>query len=152
MKRSHLVVGIFSAVFAALPVFADTPVDLSRATVVTLPSSGAFKTSDGKEGWVRRLSGEAIPTPAFAKGRIYTGTGMSAATFMSLDAGTGETIWQQSTSDNGPTSPVVSDKFVCYNTESCDTESRDLDTGNLVWRETTGGSLLTSPAIAGDSY
>jgi outer membrane protein assembly factor BamB len=142
---------------AAVPAFAsDTPItiDASRATRVTLPSAGAapvaFTTPDGKQGWVLQLSSQAIPTPAYVNGRILTGTGMASSQFMAIDAATGKTIWSRPTTDNGPTSPVVTDKYVCYNTESCDTECRDIESGEMVWHQTTGGSLLTQPVLLGD--
>ena len=129
-------------------------VDLTTATRITLPATGdqpeTFKTPDGKEGWVRKLSNEQIPTPGYASGRIFTGNGMSQSVFRAIDALTGQTLWQVSTTDNGPTSPVITGGVVSYNTESCDTETRDLDNGSLVWKEVTGGSLLTQPVVCGD--
>lgn len=146
-----------AAIAALLPsawLHADTTIDASRATRIALPAAGeepvTFKTSDGKEGWVRRLSRETIPTPAFDKGRLFTGRGMGSTSFLALDATTGRTFWEKITGENGPTSPIVSDGLVAYNTESCDTESRDEDSGEMVWRETTGGTLLTQPVVAGD--
>ena len=130
----------------------DKTVDLSKSTAIDLPSAGdspvAFKTPDGKQGWVRRMSTETIPTPAYAKGRLYTGAGFSSRQFFALDATTGKTLWQQQTQDNGPTSPVVSGNYVTYNTESCHSEVRETEGGNLVWSEVTGGTLLTQPVIA----
>jgi outer membrane protein assembly factor BamB len=135
---------------------ADTPVtiDASTAVRVALPGASrtptAFTTSDGKQGWVVQLANAAIPTPAYANGRIFTGTGMSGREFLAIDANTGATLWNRTTKDNGPTSPVITGKYVCYNTESCDTESVDIDSGSLAWAEVTGGSLLTQPVILGD--
>lgn len=108
----------------------------------------AFTTSDGKSGWVRRLSNEALSTPAYAKGRIFTGGGYSSHIFMTLDARTGKTLWAMPTQDNGPTAPVVQENIVAYNMERCHTEVRDADDGDLVWSEVTGGTLLTQPVIA----
>ncbi|MEI8195777.1 MAG: PQQ-binding-like beta-propeller repeat protein, partial [Phycisphaerae bacterium] len=117
----------------------DLKVDVSTATAITLPAAGdapvAFKTPDGKEGWVRRLSNETIPTPAYAKGRIFVGGGYSSKTFLALESGSGKTLWSVATQDNGPTAPVVEAPYVAYNTESCHTEVRDSDSGELVWSE-----------------
>jgi outer membrane protein assembly factor BamB len=135
---------------------AETPIsiDASTAVRITLPNAtsqaASFTTPDGKQGWVVRLSNQAIPTPAYVNGRILTGSGMSASQFMALDSVSGKTLWAQTTTDNGPTSPVVIDKYVCYNTESCDTECRDIDSGEMVWHQTTGGSLLTQTVLLGD--
>jgi|GEM_PF-2079112 len=127
----------------------------AKAVSVTLPGAGneaaTFKTADGKEGWVRKISDEAIPTPAYFKGKIYSGGGYSSRTFVALNADSGKTVWTKQTVDNGPTSPVVEGKFLAYNDESCDSEVRDPDTGDLYWNEVTGGTLLTTPTIAGNA-
>jgi outer membrane protein assembly factor BamB len=140
-----------AVLLAGSSTFAAESLDVSGATRIKLPSAGnapvTFKTADGKEGWVRRLSNEPIPTPAFAKGRIYTGAGMGQSTFYAIDAESGATVWEKPTEDNGPTSPVVSDKYVAYNLESCHTETRDEDTGEMLWSEITGDSLLTQPGV-----
>ncbi|HUO10145.1 MAG TPA: PQQ-binding-like beta-propeller repeat protein [Phycisphaerae bacterium] len=153
--RVAIASALLSATLLATPTFADPPktISLSNATIITLPSVSegnvaSFTTPDGHSGWVRKLSNDAIPTPAFANGKIFTGAGMTTANFLALDAATGNILWQKPTTDSGPTSPVIQGRFVAYNTESCDTETRDEDSGELVWHETTGGSLLTQPVIA----
>ncbi len=132
----------------------DLTVDARSAVNVTIPkpaeSPASFKTPDGKEGWVRKISGEALPTPAYAAGRIFTGGGYSSRIFMAIDALNGKLIWTKPTQDNGPTSPVIDRNRVAYNSESCHTEVRDTDTGNLAWSEVTGGTLLTQPVVVGN--
>ena len=149
----------FSSILAGAVVLAassagfagETTVDLKGAVVVNLPSAGAepvaFKTADGKEGWVCKISNEALPTPAYAKGRIFTGGGYGSRTFLAMDSASGKTIWSMPTQDNGPTSPVATDDNVAYNTESCHTEVREYSTGKMKWSEVTGGTLLTQPLI-----
>ena len=150
--RFYLLAAVLTVLPRATWSRADSTIDGAHATRITLPAAGedpvAFKTPDGKEGWVRRLSHETIPTPAYANGRIYTGGGMISNIFYALDAGSGKTIWQKQSSESGPTSPIVAQGLVAYNTECCDTETRDADTGDLVWHETTGGTLLTQPVVA----
>src|SRR5678815_2940688 len=82
---------VLAAVAVALAGFmpavhADTVIDASRAIKVNLPGTNgtnpvSFKTSDGKEGWVVKLSNDSIPTPAYANGKILTGTGVSGRAF-----------------------------------------------------------------------
>jgi outer membrane protein assembly factor BamB len=159
MRGFHIWAGAFflgAWAVGAPMALAEGTIDAGKSVNVTLPAvpdeaAVAFKTSDGKEGWVKKLSGDAIPTPAFANGKIYTGGGMSSRLFMAINAATGKTIWSKPTQDNGPTSPVVEGKYVAYNTESCHTESRDSESGELLWSEVTGGSLLTQPVIADGS-
>src|SRR5579862_9096999 len=94
-RSSHLFTALITSsilLSSSFNAFAETPpatshtIDISGAIRINLPAAGdapvAFKTPDGKEGWVRRLSTETIPTPAYAKGRIFTGAGMGSRVFM----------------------------------------------------------------------
>jgi outer membrane protein assembly factor BamB len=106
------------------------------------------KAADGKVAWVYRVSNEPLPTPTYGYGKIFTGGGYGSTTFVAINAGSGKNIWSKTTKSNGPTSAVVADKRVAYNTESCHSEIRDEETGEMLWAEVTGGTLMTQPVIA----
>jgi outer membrane protein assembly factor BamB len=109
----------------------------------------AFKTPDGRDGWVMRLPGNRpIATPAIADGLIYVGGGYGSHEFYALKADTGEVAWQIKTADDGPTAAVVEDGCVAFNTESCTVIVTDVRTGKLLWQEWLGDPLMSQPAIA----
>src|SRR5262245_12082033 len=76
-------------------------IDLDKAVLCSLPSAKAdllptaFKTPDGKEGWVVRIPGNLpIATPAYADGKLFVGGGYGSHEFYAFDAQTGEKVWQ----------------------------------------------------------
>ena len=129
-------------------------IDLSKAVEVTLPQPkadlqpAAFKTSDGKAGWVVRIpGGRPIATPAYADGMLFVGGGYGSHTFYAFDAETGALRWKVNTSDDGPTAAVVEGGYVAFNTESCTIIVVDEKTGKTIWQEWLGDPLMSQPAI-----
>src|SRR5215471_12111391 len=130
-------------------------IDLSKAVEVTLPQPkaalqpAAFKTSDGKAGWVVRIpGGRPIATPAYADGMLFVGGGYGSHTFYAFDAETGALRWKVNTSDDGPTAAVVEGGYVAFNTESCTVIVVEEKTGKIVWQEWLGDPLMSQPAIS----
>jgi Ca-activated chloride channel homolog len=128
--------------------------DLAAATNVDLPASSgdlravAFRTSDGKTGWMLRLpGGRPIATPAYADGMLFIGGGYGSHEFYAVDADSGKVIWKMQTGDDGPTAAVVAEGFVAFNTESCTLIVVDEKTGKIVWQEWLGDPLMSQPAI-----
>ncbi len=128
--------------------------DLSAALNVELPSAGhdlqpaAFRTSDGKAGWVLQLpGGRPIATPAYADGMLFVGGGYGSHEFYSVDADTGRVVWKIQTGDDGPTAAVVWEGYVAFNTESCTLVVVDEKTGRVIWQEWLGDPLMSQPAI-----
>ncbi len=164
MKLRHklflaaLAAAIFFAALRALPA-AQAPetgkLDLSRAVAIELPASlppgraVAFKTPDGRDGWVVRLDGNRpIATPAYANGRIFVGGGYGSHEFYAFDADTGSLAWKIKTSDDGPTAAVVEDGKVVFSTESCTLIVTDAATGKLIWEKWLGDPLMSQPAVS----
>jgi Ca-activated chloride channel homolog len=128
--------------------------DLSAALSVDLPAAAhdlqpaAFRTSDGKAGWVLGLpGGRLIATPAYADGMLFVGGGYGSHEFYGLDAETGKVVWKIQTGDDGPTAAVVWEGFVAFNTESCTLVVVDEKTGRVIWQEWLGDPLMSQPAI-----
>jgi outer membrane protein assembly factor BamB len=129
-------------------------IDLGKAIQVTLPQPksmlqpAAFRTSDGKTGWVLRIPGDRpIATPAYADGMIFVGGGYGSHALYAFDADSGALRWKVQTGDDGPTAAVVDDGYVAFNTESCTIYVVDEKTGKIVWQKWLGDPLMSQPAI-----
>jgi Ca-activated chloride channel homolog len=151
-KSAAPAVGEAKSAEAAAP--AARKLDLSEALNVPLPSPGgdlhavAFKTPDGRAGWVLRLpGGRPIATPAYADGMLFVGGGYGSHEFYAVDSDTGKVIWKIQTGDDGPTAAVVADGLVAFNTESCTLVVVDERTGRVIWQEWLGDPLMSQPAI-----
>src|SRR5215207_9195976 len=130
-------------------------IDLSAAVKVPLPEGmkelqpAAFKTSDGKEGWVVRVpGGRPLATPAYSNGTLFVGGGYGSHEFYAFDAKTGRMVWKVNAGDDGPTAAVVEDGLVAFNTESCTLVVVDEKTGKMVWQEWLGDPLMSQPAVS----
>src|SRR5437773_7164579 len=130
-------------------------VELDHAKAVAMPTlnhelvPGAFRTSDGREGWVVRIpGGRPIATPAYADGLLFVGGGYGSKEFYAFDANTGALRWKISTQDDGPTAAVVESGCVAFNTESCTVMVVEARTGRVLWKEWLGDPLMSQPAIA----
>jgi Ca-activated chloride channel homolog len=133
---------------------ASRKLDLSKAIDVHLPlptrdlEPAAFKTPDGKAGWVLQLpGGRPIATPAYADGMLFVGGGYGSHEFYAVDADSGKIIWKIQTGDDGPTAAVVADGMVAFNTESCTLVVVEERRGRVVWQEWLGDPLMSQPAI-----
>ncbi|HVF68339.1 MAG TPA: PQQ-binding-like beta-propeller repeat protein [Pyrinomonadaceae bacterium] len=130
-------------------------IDLGAAVKVPLPAGvkdlepAAFKTSDGKTGWVVRVpGGRPLATPAYSDGMLFVGGGYGSHEFYAFDAKTGRMVWKVNAGDDGPTAAVVEDGLVAFNTESCTLVVVDEKTGKLVWQEWLGDPLMSQPAVS----
>jgi Ca-activated chloride channel family protein len=130
-------------------------IDLSKAVDVNLPANlpalkpAAFRTADGKEGWVVKIPGDRpLATPAYSDGLLFVGGGYGSHEFYAFDARTGALAWQTKTSDDGPSAAVAEDGYVAFNTESCTLIVVEEKTGKLVWQEWLGDPLMSQPAIS----
>jgi Ca-activated chloride channel family protein len=90
-----------------------------------------------------------IPTPTWYKGKLYVSGGFHSKEFFCFDAQTGRVIWSKNLDDDGPTSAVVEDDVVVFNTESCTIFALDAGTGKLLWSYFLGDPLTSTPTIAG---
>ena len=102
-------------------------------------------------GWFARVPGSSQPllTPAYADGKVYLGGGFSSHQMFAYDARTGAPLFAASAPAGGPSSAVVEDDKVFFNTESCTLFAIDAMTGAQLWTRWLGDPLMSQPA-AGD--
>jgi outer membrane protein assembly factor BamB len=107
-----------------------------------------FQSKDSRlKGWKVTLPGERpLATPAVVDGNLFLGGGFGTYEFYVLDAITGRLAWQYQTTDDGPTAAVVWDRYVAFNTESCELEVLRSD-GRALWKRWLGDPLMSMPAI-----
>ena len=102
-----------------------------------------------KEGFRIQLPSKApIPTPTVSQGRLYASGGFHSKEFYCFDAETGKLNWAVDLDDDGPTSAVVEDDVVVFNTESCTIFALDAKTGKHLWSYFLGDPLTSTPTIA----
>jgi len=107
---------------------------------------------DGQLGWRVSLPGSrTLPTPAVARGSVFTGGGFGSYEFYTFDQQTGRLKWKVRTADDGPTAATIAGDYVAFNTESCTVYVVDVATGRVVWKEWLGDPLMAQTAISGST-
>jgi Ca-activated chloride channel family protein len=142
----------------------QTPVDaklVERIVPVKLPSMEKVKEGKaqtfrfGREnehsGWIAQLPERAqLVSVAYAGGKIFVGGGFGSSSMYALNALTGERDWsRQALVDPGPTSAVVDDDELAYNTFSCSMEVLQSSTGKVLWTKWLGSETPNPPAFTG---
>ncbi len=144
---------------AALPIAVDAKL-VERIVPVKLPSTDKLKSGTaatfrfGREnehaGWVAQLPERAqLVSVAYAGGKIFVGGGFGSSTMYALNAATGAKEWTRETLvDPGPTSAVVEDNELAYNTFSCTMEVLETSTGKVLWTKWLGMETPNPPAFS----
>jgi Ca-activated chloride channel family protein len=102
-----------------------------------------------KKGWKLKIpGGRALATPAVVDKTIYVGGGFGSYEFYAFNGLTGNPVWAESVSDDGPTAAVVQDNYVAFNTESCTLFVVDSRNGKMIWSKWLGDPLMSQPAIS----
>src|SRR5438132_4275184 len=108
----------------------------------------AIKKTD--KGFTIKLpNGAPIPTLSVYDGKLYASGGFHSREFYCFNAETGELIWGVDLDDDGPTSAVIEDGVIIFNTESCTIFALDAKTGKMLWSWFLGDPLMTTPTISG---
>lgn len=87
------------------------------------------------------------PSPTFRNGIIYLSGGFGSKEFYAFKAENGELLWALNLDDDGPSSAVVEEGIVVFNTESCTIFACEAETGVLLWSYFLGDPLLSTPSI-----
>ena len=100
-------------------------------------------------GFVIQLpSASLTPSPTLYHGILYASGGFGSKEFYAFDAATGDVKWALDLDDDGPTSAIIADDVVVFNTESCTIFAVHADTGEMLWSHYLGDPLLSTPSIA----
>ncbi len=103
-----------------------------------------------EDGFVIQLPARSLtPSPTLYKGMLYVSGGFGSKEFYAFHATTGAVEWALTLDDDGPTSAVIEDDVVVFNTESCTIFAVDAATGALLWSHYLGDPLMSTPSIAG---
>lgn len=100
-------------------------------------------------GFIIKLpSNMNVPTPSIYDGKVYVSGGFGSKQYFAFDAKSGEKIWAVNLDDDGPSSGVIEDGVLVYNTESCTIFATDAKTGKHLWSHWLGDPLMSMPAVA----
>jgi outer membrane protein assembly factor BamB len=117
-----------------------TPRKLDPKAITTTPN-----------GFSVQLPSKApIATPTVYQGVVYASGGFRSKEFYAFDAKTGQLKWAVDIDDDGPSSAVVRDGVIIFNTESCTIFALDAKTGKQIWSWWLGDPLMSTPTIAGN--
>lgn len=89
-----------------------------------------------------------VPTPTWSDNKIYVSGGFGSKQFLSFHAETGEFNWGINLDDDGPSSCVIEDDVIVFNTESCTIFACDVNTGKHLWSWWLGDPLMSTPTIS----
>lgn len=89
-----------------------------------------------------------VPTPAWYQDNIYVSGGFGSKQFFSFEAETGQLNWAVNLDDDGPSSPVIEDSIIVFNTESCTIFAVNIRTGKEIWSWWLGDPLMSAPAAS----
>lgn len=102
-----------------------------------------------RQGYVIDLPGRyPVATPTCYKDKLYVSGGFGSKQFHCFDAKTGKTIWTIDLDDDGPSSCVIENDIVVFNTESCTIFACDAENGQMLWSWWLGDPLTSSPAVS----
>lgn len=104
------------------------------------------KTADGFV--VQLPSSNGVPTPTIHDGKLYVSGGFGSKQYFCFDGKSGEKVWGVDLDDDGPSSGVIEDGVLVYNTESCTIFATDAKTGEQLWSYFLGDPLMSTPTVA----
>lgn len=124
------------------------PPDHFKAGHVTFTEAATTLTKTANGFSIKLPSSTNVPTPTVHEGKVYVSGGFGSKEYFSFDAKTGDRQWAVSLDDDGPSSAVIEDGTIVYNTESCTIFACDEKTGKYKWSHWLGDPLMCMPAVA----
>ncbi|OFZ08728.1 MAG: hypothetical protein A3D92_20850 [Bacteroidetes bacterium RIFCSPHIGHO2_02_FULL_44_7] len=112
----------------------------------TTTNASVTKTADGFV--VQLPSSNGVPTPTIDNGKLYVSGGFGSKQYFCFDGKTGDKVWGVDLDDDGPSSGVIEDGVLVYNTESCTIFATDAKSGEQLWSYYLGDPLMSTPTVA----
>jgi Ca-activated chloride channel homolog len=119
-----------------------------RAGHITFTDIQNYLTKTDNGFVIKLPSNTNVPTPIVHDGRLYVSGGFGSKQYFAFNAKNGEKVWAVNLDDDGPSSGVVEDDVLVFNTESCTIFACDRKTGQYLWSYWLGDPLMSMPAIA----
>jgi len=138
---------VLEAVLAMNKRLGKPKANFKEGHVKTRDVSGQFKVD---RDWtiIQLPKAGMTPSPTYYDGKVYVSGGFGSKEFYAFDARTGEVVWAIDLDDDGPSSAVIQDGIVIFNTESCTIFAVDAQTGKQLWSYWMGDPLMSTPTIA----
>jgi len=125
------------------------PPNKFRQGHVTLRNLDDKAITKNANGFTVQLPSKApIATPSVHQGIVFVSGGFRSKEYYAFDAQTGQLKWAKNLDDDGPSSAVISDGVVVFNTESCTIFALDAQTGRHLWSWWLGDPLMSTPTIS----
>ncbi|MEM6764994.1 MAG: PQQ-binding-like beta-propeller repeat protein [Bacteroidota bacterium] len=102
-------------------------------------------TENGFEITLPKMS--LTPSPTVYKGMLFVSGGFGSKEFYAFSAETGALIWGMDLDDDGPSSAIIENDIVVFNTESCTIFALNYLSGELLWSYFLGDPLMSTPSI-----
>jgi outer membrane protein assembly factor BamB len=126
------------------------PFDNNFLDGTSMPKESDYRLQRKKNGYVLKMGDNSfLSTPSYADGHLYTSGGFNSRSFYAFNATSGKADWAVDLSDDGPSSALVLDSCVIFNTESCTVFALNRFTGEQLWAKWIGDPLLTHPVSDG---
>jgi Ca-activated chloride channel family protein len=105
-----------------------------------------------RKAWVATLPGRhRLVSAAYENGKIFVGGGFETSAMYALEATTGKRLWvAYNLQDPGPTSAVVDQDELAFDTFSCSLAVLAASTGKVKWQKWIGSETPTQPAFSKD--
>ena len=101
------------------------------------------KNADGYT--IKLKSKTPITTPTIVDNYLYVSGGFGSKSYFCFKVEDGSLVWAIDLDDDGPSSAIISDSLLIFNTESCTIFAIDRFNGEMVWSHWLGDPLLSTP-------
>lgn len=92
-----------------------------------------------------------VTSPTIYKNSLFVSGGFGSKSYYCFDITTQKLEWGADISDDCPSSSVIKDSVLIFNTESCTIFALNSKTGNQLWSKWMGDPMMSSPTLSGNN-